>query len=63
VDNVQRPDPAFYTRREAATYLRIGSSLLDRLIAAGDVRVVRLRRRVVIPASSLRELERRGATE
>lgn len=48
--------PLFLTRSEAADRLRIGPALLDKLIRTGDIRVVRLSRRIVIPVSSLIEL-------
>jgi excisionase family DNA binding protein len=48
-----------FTRREAATALRLGRSSTDKLIANGTVKVVRLGRRVLIPAS---EIDRLTAT-
>lgn len=48
--------PAFYTVRESARILRVGSSTLYRMIRDGDFPAVRLRSRYVVPAAVLDRL-------
>ncbi|MGA8417271.1 MAG: helix-turn-helix domain-containing protein [Candidatus Dormiibacterota bacterium] len=48
--------PEFLTRAEAAAQLRIGRALLDRMISSGELRALRVHRRVLIPVASIREL-------
>ena len=50
----------FFRDGEAAERLGIGPGLLDRLIRAGEVKAVRLRRRVLVPTSALTDIERRS---
>lgn len=55
--------PRFLSRREAAERLRIGSGLLDQLVRDGQVRAIRLRRRVVIPETALLDLQTDATSE
>lgn len=63
VDDTPNDLPIFLSRAEAAARLGVGAGLLDRLIRAGEIHAIRLHRRVIIPASSLRDLDRREAPE
>lgn len=52
----RKPQPAFYTVKEAAELLRVGASTLYRIIREGDFPAVRLRSRYVVPAEALDQL-------
>jgi excisionase family DNA binding protein len=45
-----------YTKADAARMLTISSRSLDHLIKRGQIRIVKLGRRVIVPASVLHEL-------
>lgn len=45
-----------YTRKEAAAVLRISRSTLDTHVNLGRIRVTRLGRRVLVPASEIDRL-------
>ena len=48
-------DPILLTKREAASYLRIGLTKLNELLATDDIRCVRIGRLVRIPVRALQE--------
>lgn len=47
--------PKVYTRAEATQVLRISKSKLDQLVRAGELRVRRVGRRVLIPETAIEE--------
>ncbi len=55
-----RPVGAPWPVPDAAAYLSVSARHLRRLIEAGDVKVVRLGRRVLIPADELNRIASQG---
>ena len=53
----QRPRPRFHTVAEAAAILRTSEFTLYRAIHAGEFPAIKTRRRYVIPARALDEME------
>lgn len=52
-------DSILLTKHEAASYLRIGLTKLNELLAKGDIRCVRIGRVVRIPVRALQEYVQR----
>jgi excisionase family DNA binding protein len=63
VEQTKHNEKRYYRVDEVADYFRVSNRTIYRLIELGDIKAIRLRECIRIPAEEIRECEKRWSVE